>query len=126
MKLVRLVLKASPVLFALSVVAGLTTGLSGAAFVSLVNSALNGPNRSSSTLFWLFAGTIFAAVASEAACAILSACISNAAVLSLRVQLSRQIIETPLRRLEEIGTARLLGCLTEDINTIAGALPLIL
>jgi putative ATP-binding cassette transporter len=126
MKLVRLVLRSSPFPFILAVAAGLTTGLSGAAFVSLVNTALNGPSNPSGRLFWQFVGCILAAVVSEAGGAILSARIANSAVLKLRLQLSRRIIETPLRRLEEIGGPRLLGCLTEDINMIAGALPFML
>src|SRR6185369_2471927 len=43
----------------------------------------------------------------------------------LRMNLSRRILATPLRHLEELGSHRLLGALTEDVPVIGNALMVI-
>jgi putative ATP-binding cassette transporter len=44
------------------------------------------------------------------------------ALFELRMQLSRKILATPLRRIEELGAHRLLATLTDDIPTLTEAL----
>jgi putative ATP-binding cassette transporter len=48
--------------------------------------------------------------------------LGQGALLELRMRLCRQILATPLRRLEEFGAPRLMSSLTDDIPTITNAL----
>src|SRR6185436_2007879 len=48
--------------------------------------------------------------------------LSQKAIFELRLQMSRQILSAPLRRLEEIGSARIMTCLTDDLFIITNTL----
>jgi putative pyoverdin transport system ATP-binding/permease protein len=48
--------------------------------------------------------------------------LGQGALVDLRMRLSRQILAAPLRQLEEIGAARLLAVLSDDVPTITNAL----
>jgi len=48
--------------------------------------------------------------------------LASGALFDQRLRLSRKILDAPLRKLEEVGSPRLLVALTEDIAAISGAL----
>lgn len=106
----------------------LTTGtalLSGACnmgLIALVNMALTDEHFRPSTLMWGFialgVGKIVTTFFSQA----LLASFAQGAVADLRRDLIRKILTVPLRRLEELGTPRLLVALTDDVFNITQAL----
>jgi ABC-type siderophore export system, fused ATPase and permease components len=51
--------------------------------------------------------------------------LSQEAVYNLRLSLSRGILSTPLRNLEELGANRLLATLTDDVGTLSNTIFLI-
>jgi len=105
----------------------ITTGtalLSGACnmgLLALVSSALTSDRRTK-VLIWGFIvlgiGKIISSFISQA----LLASFAQGAVANLRRDLIRSILTVPLRRLEELGTPRLLVALTDDVFNITQAL----
>lgn len=104
-----------------------TTGtalLSGACnmgLIALVSAALT-TDRRTNVLVWGFVvlglGKIISTFISQA----LLASFAQGAVSNLRRELIRKILTVPLRRLEELGTPRLLVALTDDVFNITQAL----
>ena len=113
---------------AAAVTAGVLGGAASAAFVGLINTALgDGPRPG-----WLLPAFLALCLALP-----LFRFMSNFLLLrlveraqfELRMELSRRILSTPLRRVEELGAHRLLAALTDDVGNIVAAfanLPLLL
>lgn len=105
----------------------ITTGtalLSGACnmgLIALVTAALT-PNKYVQAFVWGFvalaAGKLITTFISQA----LLASFAQGAVANLRRELIQKILTVPLRRLEELGTPRLLVALTDDVFNITQAL----
>jgi putative ATP-binding cassette transporter len=74
---------------------------------------------------WSFVGLGLGKLAMSFVSQAVLARISQRSLATLRRGLARKIIAVPLRRLEELGTPRLMAALTEDVLTIAESLPLI-
>ncbi len=70
---------------------------------------------------WGFAGLALVALFSSIISQIMLVRLSQNAVLQLRMRLSRQILSSELRHLEQIGNPRLLATLTEDVQAVANA-----
>jgi putative ATP-binding cassette transporter len=101
---------------------GIIAGLGNAALVAIINSKLSVGMAWERTLFWSFAALCLLLPTARFVSGFLLTYISTLAVANLRLRLCRQILDTPLRRLEELGTHRLLGVLTDDIPAITNAL----
>jgi putative pyoverdin transport system ATP-binding/permease protein len=106
------------------VVTTATALLSGACnmgLIALVSAALT-TDRHPKALMWGFialgVGKIISTFVSQA----LLASFAQGAVSNLRRELIRKILTVPLRRLEELGTPRLLVALTDDVFNITQAL----
>lgn len=102
--------------FALAVLSGLASGASSAALVAAVNSGLKGPV--SAGLLVSFGGLLLLAPAARLFSQYILIRLGQDTVLDLRTRLADRVVATPLRRLEEIGPARLLVALTDDISAI--------
>jgi len=119
-------------LFSCSLLAGALSGLIGIGLVGLIPLSLNSSNMPMfmhNWLAWTFFGLCALQFLGRVATNLLLAHLGQATVFRLRMQLSRQILRVPLRRLQEIGVPRLLALLTDDIASITGAcelLPLLL
>lgn len=104
----------------------------GIGLVGLVPLTLNASNASlfvQEWLGWIFFGLCLLLVLTRVATNLLLAHLGQTTVFELRMQLTRQILGVPLRRLQEIGVPRLFALLTDDVASIAGAcelLPLLL
>ncbi|AKJ29462.1 cyclic peptide export ABC transporter [Caldimonas brevitalea] len=102
--------------------AGALSGLGIAALIALINSALALPRAEQGRLLPAFValcvGVFLARTASEA----LLVRLSQHLIAGLRCQLSRQILASPLRQLEQHGAHRLLAALTDDVQKIAALL----
>ena len=102
---------------------GVISGFSNAALLAMINQWLSNAGRPSSNLFIIifFALCLILPLSRFASEAMLIK-LSSKAILELRMQLSRQILSAPLRRLEELGLHRLLTALTQDIPAIGNTL----
>ena len=105
----------------LVVVLGILGGGSSAIVIAVVNSVLHG--RGSGAL-------LPAGFAAAALIKIATALLSNLLLLhmvekcglQLCDQLCRLVMAAPLRRIEEVGTPRILASLTDDVSTLSGAI----
>jgi putative ATP-binding cassette transporter len=108
---------------ALAVAAGVLSGAANAGLLALVNTALFRPRPWEDTR--LVAGFVALCVLLPLARGVSSYLLSvlgQRTVLRLRMELSRKMLAAPLRRLEEVGSPRLLVALTEDVSAVVSAL----
>jgi putative ATP-binding cassette transporter len=119
MKILFLLLRKSPVLVVLAIVAGVVSGASNAGLLALMNTAIHTPRPwTHERMVWQFAALCLVLPGARACSAYILATLGQNTVLELRSQLSRRILAAPLLRLEEIGSHRLLAALTQDVTTI--------
>lgn len=97
------------------------SGVSSTALLALISTRLN-TNGAAAHLVWGFVGLSLIVPLAKFASETLLIHLSQGVVFEIRVRLSRQILAAPLKRLEELGTHRLLATLTEDVPSIAEAL----
>jgi putative ATP-binding cassette transporter len=103
----------------------LTSVLSGACnagLIGLVSSALTRTRPATRTFIWAFVALGLGKVLSNLVSQIVLARFSQGAIARLRRNLISQILGVPLRQLEQIGSARILVGLTDDIFNITQAL----
>lgn len=122
MRLVAFLLRASWRIVVLAVIAGAISGGSNAGLIALINATLNSASPSPTLLVEGFVGLAFVAFISMFTSRVLLVRLAQGAILNLRMRLSRRILGTPLRSLEEIGPHRLLANLTDDVLIITEAL----
>src|SRR5687768_10649946 len=122
MKLISFLLRSSPIVVCIAILAGLVAGISNTGLLALINSTLSRANTSTTTLIWWFTVLCFVMLVGRSVSSLLLAYLSRWAVFDLRVKLSRQILNAPLRQLEELGAPRLLATLTDDVLSISIAL----
>ena len=127
MKLILFLLKSSreipysrPTLIVV-IVCGIASGLINTAMLALINSSLHGA-QSTRGMLWSFIAFCVALPIVRFISEVLQVQLSSGALFDQRLRLSRKILDAPLRKLEEVGSPRLLVALTEDIATISGAL----
>jgi putative pyoverdin transport system ATP-binding/permease protein len=122
MKILIFMMKYSRGIVILSIVAGLVSGLSNTGLVALVHNILSrGQNRPEFLLF-AYIGLCLLLPLARFTSQILLTQLSQKGVFELRLQMSRQILSAPLRRLEEIGSPRIMSSLTEDLAMITNTL----
>jgi putative pyoverdin transport system ATP-binding/permease protein len=121
MNIIYLLLHTSWITVTLAVFAGILSGGSSARLVALINTAVTSNENTSATLAWSFAGLSLVMLLSRIASEVLLIHLSQTAILDLRLMLSRRILSSPLRYLEELGTPRLLAALTDDVQTVSSA-----
>src|SRR6185503_10182319 len=114
--------KHAPLMMGLIILTGFISGGSNAVLLAMISHLLGSVAPASSQFIVIFFAICiilpFTRFASEA----LLINMSSNATLELRTRLSRQILSAPLRRLEELGSHRLLATLTQDITTIGNTL----
>ncbi|MCB1037176.1 MAG: ABC transporter ATP-binding protein, partial [Acidobacteria bacterium] len=97
---------------------GIISGLANAGLVAVINTSFSAGDA----MFWPFIGLCIALPVSRLVSGVLLTQLTATAVYHMRLQLSRQIITAPLRKLEELGPSKLLATLTSDVPAIVGAL----
>jgi putative ATP-binding cassette transporter len=123
MKLLLFLLRRSRGVVALAVLAGVASGLCSVGLLRLIHEALERSRDSSAApLAWRFAGLCLGVMAAKVVSQSLLVNLSRRNVSRLYRHLSERILATPLRQLEEIGSARLLATLTGDVTTVSQAL----
>src|SRR5215217_3061059 len=106
----------------LAIFFGIISGASSTGLLALVSAALNNGGLTAGLLLWSFIGLCLVMSVSKYAADFLLVWLGQEAVYNLRLSLGRQILASPLRKLEEIGPHRLLATLTDDIGSIINAL----
>ncbi|MEG4275629.1 MULTISPECIES: cyclic peptide export ABC transporter [unclassified Microcoleus] len=123
MNVIWLLLKASWLNVSIAILTGLISGGCSAMLIALINRAIS--DNSNQNLAWYFAGLAVLALVAGIISQFLLIYLSQEAVYNLRLSLSRGILSTPLRNLEELGANRLLATLTEDVGTLSNTIFLI-
>lgn len=119
MNLIRLFFRTSSVHLIIAILAGIFSGVTAACLIALINHTLHQNQPSTSTLVWSFACLCLLRLIANFTSQTLLIHLSQKAILDLRILLSRRILASPLRNLEQIGAYGLLAVLTEDIQSIS-------
>jgi putative ATP-binding cassette transporter len=102
--------------------AGIVGGLSNAGVIALIHASINSGGVGRPDLLYAYAGLCVFVLASNILSQMLLIRVSQRVIVNMRMTLSRQILKTPLQKVEEAGTARILQCLTGDAQTISTAI----
>ncbi|MET0622645.1 MAG: cyclic peptide export ABC transporter [Pyrinomonadaceae bacterium] len=122
MKLFSFLIRYSRRTAVLAILGGAVSGASSTGMLAVINSAVQLSGESRQSLVWAFVGLCVLLPLARMLSETLLVRLGQDALLRLRMQLSRQILASPLRRLEEIGAPRLLAALTDDVPVITNAL----
>ncbi|WP_341731087.1 cyclic peptide export ABC transporter [Microcoleus sp. EPA2] len=120
MNVIWLLLKASWLNVSIALLTGLISGACSAQLIATINRAVSG--NSTDNLVWYFAGLAFLALITGVISQFLLIYLSQEAVYKLRLSLSRGILSSPLRQLEQLGASRLLATLTDDVGTLSNTI----
>lgn len=122
MSFLRFISSGSRGLAVVAVAAGLVSGICSAALIALINTVLS---RGLVTSRWVIGGFIFLTlgkIGSNGLAQLTLEHFSQRALAELCRDLSRRVLATPLRRLEELGAPRLLTGLIDDVAVIGWAM----
>ncbi|MCA1615262.1 MAG: cyclic peptide export ABC transporter [Acidobacteria bacterium] len=122
MKLLSYLLRYSKGRIALAACVGIVGGVSSAALMIVINERLKASGPSVAAYAWSFAAFVVAVLISNLTSRLLLVHLSQRATYDLNMRLCRQVLATPLRRLEEVGMHRVLTTLTQDVPSITTAL----
>ena len=123
MKFLRFVTKYSRTLVMLAIIAGALSGICKALVIAIANYALNPHSPADNRwLLLAFIGVCLVEPLSRFIAQGLLTYLGQKAIFDLRMRLTRQILATPLRALEELGQARIMAVLTDDITAISNTL----
>ncbi len=117
--LVYILLRSSKKLIILAVVAGIASGASSAGLISVINSTVNNPSHVASWNSALYATLLLVVFLCGLGSESLLVRLAQQSIFDMRSHLSRQILASPFRKLEEIGAHRLFATLTDDVQNIA-------
>ncbi|HYH81348.1 MAG TPA: cyclic peptide export ABC transporter, partial [Longimicrobium sp.] len=123
MKLLAFLLRNSPRAVLVAIAAGVVSGLAHTALLALINRALHEP--ASNALVPAFVTVLLALPLLRMASTYVLTMLGQRAVMTLRMQLSRAILDAPLGRLEALGAHRLLATINDDAGAIVAALRMV-
>jgi len=121
-KLLRFLYQASRGMSLLVALAGFLSGVLSAGLVALINTALHHEGITSKTLVLAFAALALGKIGTNALSQALLLRFAQRTVLELCLDLCKKITASPFRRMEIVGTSRILTTLTDDLLVIAGAI----
>lgn len=122
MQVMLFLLRSSRAIVLSSLVAGLISGAASTALIALIHAVLARNGAASPTLVGAFVAFCIVLPVSRIISQLLLIKLAQKAIFDLRMRLSRQILSTPLRFLEEVGAHRLMAALTDDVQVISGGL----
>jgi putative pyoverdin transport system ATP-binding/permease protein len=105
-----------------SLIAGTLSGASNAALLAVINAVIRRNGGPSASLVWAFVALCVVFAVSRFLSDLLLNRLGQGALYKLRMDLCRQILAAPLRHLEQLGPARLLGTLTDDVPNITSTI----
>jgi putative pyoverdin transport system ATP-binding/permease protein len=118
---IRYILRYSKAIVLLSAVASLVSGACNVHLVAMVGTAINAMPNIPPGYGARFVGLLLLTFASSVLAQLLSLHLTATVAARIRMQLSRAILDSPLRSLEEIGSQKMLAALTQDAGSIAQA-----
>src|ERR1700716_3824071 len=118
MKLISFLVRNHPGALALAVIASAVTGASNAGLLAVLNIILKQNQYSLAAVVGAFIVLCLTLPFSRFMTEILLTRVAQESLLEFRLKISRQLLATPLARLEEFGIHRLMTALTEDIPVI--------
>src|SRR5688500_13639278 len=122
MQIIIFLLRGSRAIVSFSLLAGFLSGATSALLIALIHMAMD-PSASVSTLMITsFIALCIVMPVSRIISQVLLVKLSQRAVRELRLQLSRRVVWTPLRTLEELGAHRIMATLTDDVTAISAGL----
>ena len=120
LKFVTMLFREGPVLFSL---ASIASAISGVATMGILVSTFVAMEGNAGVRWWHFVLygvlVVFTRVLSRSVLAL----ITRRAVMTLRVNLARQIVEAPLAQVESTGHSRLFASMAQDVTRIGEAVP---
>ena len=123
LKLLRFLLRKSPRLAGGAVLFGFASGASSTALMALINRSLQSTGEiEPSTSALVFGLCLLGFALANGMSRLLMGMLSHRTTYRLRIGLCRQIANSPLRTLEELGEGRILASLTEDITQLTYAM----
>jgi putative pyoverdin transport system ATP-binding/permease protein len=122
MNVIYLLLRSSWSIVAIAVLTGGVSGACSARLIALINDAVNRNQPSATTLLGSFAALVLVVVITGIISQVSLIHLSQGAIFELQLRLSRKILSSSLRHLEELGASRLLAALTDDIQSVSGAI----
>jgi putative ATP-binding cassette transporter len=127
MNLFTFLLRSSWLSVSIATIAGSISGFASAAAIASIDRALTNSN-SLDRIFYSFLILASVSIITQFFSQFILSALAYDAIYRLRMQLSRWVLASPLRYVEELGANRILATLTEDTNTIAetvGVIPFI-
>jgi len=121
MNLMTYLYKQSKWLLPLAVLVGLLSGLSGAGLAVVISKSVASIGQLN-TLAGLFFALCLIQVISKSCSEILMLNIAQHAIYDMRTAISRRLLLTPLKKIQELGKPALLVILTRDVDTFIQAL----
>ena len=123
MKLLFFLLQSSRLRMAIAILTGFVSGASSAALIALASRAI-GSGGDIGSISGIFITLAVISLVTSVVSQVVLVQLSQDAVFNLRLGLSRQILSSELSHLEQLGNARTLATLTEDVNAVANAVAL--
>lgn len=105
-----------------SMTAGVLAGITSASLIALIAVFVANPQKPTPGFIVTFVGLALFDMGAVFFANTLSVRLSQATVLDLRMRICRKVLSAPLRLLEEIGQARVMAVLTQDIPDITAAI----
>jgi putative pyoverdin transport system ATP-binding/permease protein len=122
MNLFKFLIRTTPQLAAWIALAALLSGACNAGLMAVVGHAVSHPGTSGGIWIAAFVVLGLGKIATNLGAQLLLTRFSQGGIAMLRRNLVRQILTTPLRHLENVGTPRLMVALTEDVLNITTGL----
>jgi putative ATP-binding cassette transporter len=122
LRFVVFLLRNSGPIVLLAMLAGGVSGVGNTALLALFNRALKNGDAQVAVRAFAFVALCILVLASRVLSQLILIRIGQRTIFDLRMKLCGQILAAPLRRLEEVGSYRLLATLTEDVMAVTNAM----
>ena len=124
MNIICVLLRASWLSVIIALLTGAISGGACACLIALINGATS-ENSINKNLPWYFLGLVLIVLLTTILSQFLLVNLAQEAVYNLRLSLSRGILSSPLRHLEELGNNRLMATLIGDVQTLSETISVI-
>lgn len=114
--------KTSKAMLLLSLLFGITSGVSSVILLSLINEILQNKAGEEGYRIHVFVATLLIMMISGLASNIFLVRLGQNSMFKIRMFICRQILSTSFRKLEEIGSSRIYSMLSDDIQSIVNAI----
>jgi len=125
MKLLRFVFRHSQKLLAFAIAAGIVSGACTTGLIVVINAAMAHAHLSHRAALHWFIACAAVVPLSRILSELLLIHLGQRTLYSVRTELSKQVLDVPLEKLESIGAHKTLAVLTEDIPTITNLISMI-